>query len=68
MLWSQRWEISASLVPSMHFSQKLGTLTRTKVEGGTVDISARYCPANGATGEEAEVVELLTYGGSYTKD
>ena len=47
---------------------KAGTITKTEVESGTFDISARYCPAEGATDEKAEVIELLIHGGSYTKE
>ena len=40
----------------------------TKVEDGTFDISARYCPAPSPCGDKAQAIEILVHGGSYTKE
>ena len=40
----------------------------TQLEGGTFNISARYCPAPSPCGEQGEVIEILVHGGSYTKE
>ena len=40
----------------------------TQAASGTFNISARFCPAPSPCGGQAEVIEILVHGGSYTKE
>ena len=46
----------------------VATQNKTQIESGTFNISARYCPAPSPCGEQAELIEILVHGGSYTKE